>query len=269
MSDQSQGSGWWLASDGKWYPPDQAPAVPPADTWASPPPGPPTPTGLSAGAKALIAGLVVVGLLVVAGLVVLLVGNDDDPSSESSETTTGEDDTAVDLPAGYHVVEGDGVSIGVPEGWEGMSPEDAGLSEEEFEQAFPEASEEMLERGVAAVDQGSVLVAFDVASASSDNVNIIEIPTRVELSVMEQQAETELDALGADIESIEAASIPAGDALRADYTLDVTLPDGGTVPTQGVQYYVVTDERAYVVTFSSASEIGELATTMIDTFRVG
>lgn len=34
MSDTSQGSGWWLASDGKWYPPelwtgppDQAPAV--------------------------------------------------------------------------------------------------------------------------------------------------------------------------------------------------------------------------------------------------
>lgn len=30
MSDSSQGSGWWVASDGKWYPPEQAPgfAVP-------------------------------------------------------------------------------------------------------------------------------------------------------------------------------------------------------------------------------------------------
>jgi hypothetical protein len=27
VSDQSQGSGWWLASDGKWYPPESAPAV--------------------------------------------------------------------------------------------------------------------------------------------------------------------------------------------------------------------------------------------------
>lgn len=29
MSDISQGPGWWQASDGKWYPPEQAPASPP------------------------------------------------------------------------------------------------------------------------------------------------------------------------------------------------------------------------------------------------
>jgi len=28
MSDTSQGPGWWQASDGKWYPPEQAPASP-------------------------------------------------------------------------------------------------------------------------------------------------------------------------------------------------------------------------------------------------
>ena len=56
---------------------------------------------------------------------------------------------------------------------------------------------------------------------------------------MEQQAETELAALGAEIDSIEEAPVPAGDALRAEYTVDVALPDGGTVPTHGVQYYVV------------------------------
>ncbi len=30
MSDVSQGPGWWLASDGKWYPPQSAPALPPS-----------------------------------------------------------------------------------------------------------------------------------------------------------------------------------------------------------------------------------------------
>lgn len=29
MSDQSQGPGWWQASDGKWYPPEQSPAPAP------------------------------------------------------------------------------------------------------------------------------------------------------------------------------------------------------------------------------------------------
>ena len=35
MSDTSQGAGWWLASDGKWYPPESAAPPPP------PPPPPP------------------------------------------------------------------------------------------------------------------------------------------------------------------------------------------------------------------------------------
>lgn len=44
MSDVSQGPGWWLASDGKWYAPEQHPnyvAPPPAPT--PPPPAPPPP----------------------------------------------------------------------------------------------------------------------------------------------------------------------------------------------------------------------------------
>lgn len=35
MSDFSQGPGWWQASDGKWYPPEQAPGAAPT----APPPG--------------------------------------------------------------------------------------------------------------------------------------------------------------------------------------------------------------------------------------
>ncbi len=37
MSDFSQGPGWWQASDGKWYPPDQA-AQPAAAPWSPAPP---------------------------------------------------------------------------------------------------------------------------------------------------------------------------------------------------------------------------------------
>ena len=35
MSDMSQGPGWWQASDGKWYPPEQAPGAQPAPGPAS------------------------------------------------------------------------------------------------------------------------------------------------------------------------------------------------------------------------------------------
>lgn len=39
MSDSSQGEGWWQASDGKWYPPEQASSLPV-------PPAPPTSPGV-------------------------------------------------------------------------------------------------------------------------------------------------------------------------------------------------------------------------------
>lgn len=45
MSDTARGSGWWQASDGRWYPPDARPGVPPPPEaasagWSSPPGGP-------------------------------------------------------------------------------------------------------------------------------------------------------------------------------------------------------------------------------------
>ncbi len=40
MSDQSQGDGWWLASDGKWYPPAPTDSPPPARPDSAPPASP-------------------------------------------------------------------------------------------------------------------------------------------------------------------------------------------------------------------------------------
>src|SRR4051794_38634211 len=43
MSATSQGDGWWLASDGRWYPPESlrpAPPPPPQHHWSSPPTAP-------------------------------------------------------------------------------------------------------------------------------------------------------------------------------------------------------------------------------------
>ena len=37
MSDSSQGPGWWQASDGKWYPPEQAPGAAPMPGTPGPP----------------------------------------------------------------------------------------------------------------------------------------------------------------------------------------------------------------------------------------
>src|SRR5688572_2115663 len=63
MSEQSQGPGWWQASDGKWYPPEQAP---PGDPTADPggstaPPlaaGPASAAGGGGNTSKIIAGVI-------------------------------------------------------------------------------------------------------------------------------------------------------------------------------------------------------------------
>jgi len=96
MSDTSQGPGWWLASDGRWYPPEQAagaaptpPATPPPTTpqYAPPPgagapppaappgynPAPPSPPAKKSGGKGCIIALAIVGFIIVLGGVGLLL----------------------------------------------------------------------------------------------------------------------------------------------------------------------------------------------------
>ena len=97
MSDTGQGEGWWQASDGKWYPPEQHPdyqagatqsmgaAQPPPTTAmppvppAAPPPGPGGPGGPggpppgapgagSSNAKWIIVGVLAVAIVVIAAI---------------------------------------------------------------------------------------------------------------------------------------------------------------------------------------------------------
>jgi hypothetical protein len=272
MSDQSQGPGWWLASDGKWYPPDQAPAVPPPETWAVPPAGPPPSGGMSTGAKIAIAVVVgFFGLILISVLAIAVLGTDSESSFEATGSTLdggdGSDAGTADVPEGYEVIEGDGVSIAAPDHWQEVSADDFAMSEEEFAEAFPDAPESLIEQGANAVDSGAVLVAYDFESERFDNVNILEMGGVPPLDVIEAQARLELEAVGADIVSLDEADVPAGDALRAEYTVTLNAPDG-PVDVHGVQYYVVTDDEAFVVTFSGDGAV-DVSAEMIETFRLG
>lgn len=107
MSNTPQGPGWWIASDGKWYPPEQRPAAPPppppvapAAGAGTPPPfgamGPVQPPGYastippkkSGTNMALIWGLVACGaLFVIIVAIGAMVGGRDDESASSSVST--------------------------------------------------------------------------------------------------------------------------------------------------------------------------------------
>ena len=130
MSDQSQGAGWWQASDGKWYPPSQAaessPPPPPAPGSAYGPPAAPVAQpgmaypagyavaqpakqGMSGCAKAAIA-IVVLALLLGGGCVVAaLVFSDEVADSIDDVRQNGREDvdiTSCELDdAGFMVAE--------------------------------------------------------------------------------------------------------------------------------------------------------------------
>jgi uncharacterized RDD family membrane protein YckC len=77
MSDTSQGPGWWQASDGKWYPPEQAPTGTPAA-------GAPAVAGTSPfgdladwGTRAiayLIDGLILFAVFVIGAIIAVVLG---------------------------------------------------------------------------------------------------------------------------------------------------------------------------------------------------
>jgi hypothetical protein len=278
VSDHQEGPGWWLASDGRWYPPDQAPAVPPADTWATPPAvGPPvTPPrgGMSSGGKMALAitGMVGVALLAVAAIFFLGQEDDEDDASGStgSTTTTTSSGSGDDLPAGFALLEGDGVSIAAPEGWEHLDAEDLAMDSEEFAAAYPDAPEGMVEQGINVFEQGAVLVAFDLSGreAFASNVTIIDVPGEAPLGAIEGQASSELGTLGGEVLDSGLVDLPAGEALRIDYTLEVALPDGSAFPAEGVQLYVPLAGRTYIITVSAGEGAAALADEMIATFRV-
>ncbi|MFL6204691.1 MAG: hypothetical protein ACJ739_05020 [Acidimicrobiales bacterium] len=277
MSDQSQGPGWWLASDGRWYPPDQAPAVPAPEMWATPPPGPPPPSGMSTGAKVAI-GVVggFVALIVLSILAIALLGDEAETKFERTGSAIDEGDSSegttapkpVDLPDGYALIEGDGVSIAAPDDWKEVDPDDFGMTPEEFEAAFPDAPEGFVDQAMSAFQQGASLVAFDVDDQLGANVNIASFPGEAPLSLVEQQAKSQLESLGGTVSRSERVNVPAGEAHRIDYTLDVSGPGGSSVSVAGVQFYVVADGRTHVVTITTPENPGDLVDTMIDTFRV-
>ena len=97
MSDTPEGTGWWIASDGKWYPPEQHPQGQPAETEPAAAESPAEQGGGEAQpaggggsnnylALAILAAVVIAAVI---GLVVLLDrGDDESVTSEATATAT-------------------------------------------------------------------------------------------------------------------------------------------------------------------------------------
>jgi hypothetical protein len=158
MSEQSQGEGWWQASDGKWYPPPRPDVAPPPTTqpfetppaaWpgpggygppAGPPIGPPA-AGPVGGKKpgigrgpilGIVLAAVVIGAAVVAFFVTRDNGNTNNASNDRSvqsdqtdrSSPSNESDESASIPSDFKVIKDDasGVSIAVPNNFTEVDP---------------------------------------------------------------------------------------------------------------------------------------------------
>ena len=96
MSDTSQGDGWWLASDGKWYPPEATPG--PAAPPSLPPPIVPSPTvpppvAPSGGSAPLWKRpwFVILGVVIVVLVIAAIATSDPDDEPDSADDLIGDD----------------------------------------------------------------------------------------------------------------------------------------------------------------------------------
>ena len=206
---------------GQWMPPEPLPPPPglfPGYGAPMPPPPPKSHTGL-------IIGLVLAGVAVFAGLLVagLLVYADDDFDDDpSGATSTQSSANAPDT----EVLEGDGYSYGLPDGWQDITDE------------------------VVASDPGTTL---DTGSAWGDSIAtgranlIVEVTNAggvTDLDEARDQLTANLETLGVSPQPVDNRTIGGQEAAGVSITRTNELD----VEVLQTAYITIVDDTAYVIT---------------------
>jgi hypothetical protein len=198
--------------------------------------------------------------LVAAGLVplVLLAGCGSDP--KAPDTTA---------PAGFSVFKEDkaGFAIAVPTDWQEVP-----LSEDlsEFNRTANRLRGENPKLGTAMVlarivaQAAGKLFAVDSEGTSSMNLTVDKAREKT-LDEIIAATKPALATAGATDVTDESLNLPAGPAVRLRFKLPVST-DEGQVVVDEVQYYLLKDGKAYILTVVSGDP--SLAATLAETLRI-
>ncbi|MGH2455410.1 MAG: hypothetical protein ACRDHD_04040 [Candidatus Limnocylindria bacterium] len=188
-----------------------------------------------------------------------------EPSSVATAEPTASPTPAGSAPealTGRIEIEEHGFAIEVPNGWEAvdLTGDDVDVLVEQMESTFP-ALEGISAQVTAILQAGGAIFAVDqdpsrVADGFAANLNMIVAPAGgmtldLLLAANAQAIETGLQPVTA-VET-STVQLPAGEAGRLTYDLE---PSGLTRINQ-VQYYVVHDGNAYILTLSRAASQAE------------
>jgi len=269
MSDQSQGPGWWQASDGKWYPPEQAPT---------------TRSGLG---TAPIIAIVVGAVALIAGVVFFATKDDgtkknaavtESSSSNSSNSSSRSSSGApqITAPSGFTVFSNDAdrFAIDVPDRLQVID-----LSANDLDQVLQQLSDNnpQLAKLAPQIKQvfqnGGKLFAIDTTSDAggfNDNLNIIATTGRVDVTsaATKSQAESQLSTVGATNVSFDTLSANGRKLLVSSYQTSVNSPDGTSIPFFGRQAIVSAAGKVWFITYSTATDDAATFTTLAESFDV-
>ncbi|HUO48153.1 MAG TPA: PsbP-related protein [Acidimicrobiales bacterium] len=250
MSEVSRGPDWWLASDGRRYPPEVAPAP-------SGVPAPPPPTAAPRGSPVVkkwwfwaACALVVLLLVVVAAGVF---------SSPGKATKVGASNGYTQFAD--HT---DSFSIAVPSSWRQVDPSSPG-AEAAFQEmttqnpslrkAFGNGFSDVVSAGIKflAVDPDPA----DVASGGSPTINVIVHPapgsTDADLGRLSSGITGEYQQLGLHLVDTSTVHLAGHRALRMHVGYTVTAADGSTSSVPETQYFVLANDFAYIITLAFSS----------------
>ena len=301
MSDQSQGPGWWQASDGKWYPPEQAPAqptVPPPTqpVGTAPPAAGPAPTRSGLGTGPIIA--IVVAAVAIIGAIVFFATKDDGnkknaaatqsssssskssssssrSSSSSSKSTSSSGAPKITAPSGFKVFSNDDdrFAIAIPERLTVID-----LTAADLDQVLQQLSDNNPQLAKLApqiknvFQSGGKLFAIDASDASgfNDNVSIISTPGSIDVTSpsTKSQAEEQLSSVQATNVDLQTETFNGRDVLVSSYQASVNNADGTAVTFFGRQALVSTAGQIWFITFSSGADDASAFRTMLGSFDV-
>ncbi len=178
-----------------------------------------------------------------------------EPSAAPTESAAA---TASQPSTGHIQLPDKGFGLTLPDGWQSLPVDPAAL--QAVVESLPEGSDmrNLLEGQIGSSALQSIAFwAFDFGpgntTGSTPNMNIIVQPASTfDLALVDSSVRAELGAVSG-IGSIESkiVTLPAGEAIRFDYTLDVGSPGTSQATVKTTQYYVPLPAATLIVSFSA------------------
>ncbi len=195
------------------------------------------------------------------------------PSAAPSNAAPDASPAASLAATGHIVVAEHGFALTLPDGWESLPVDAARLKA--FIEALPAGSQlrSVLEgQATATIQQAIAFWAFDVrpenaVTGFARNINIIvQPPTSIDLRTIQAAAQASLEALDAIRKPVKSSivKLPAGEALKLEYVVDVAAAGAKPTAVAGTQYYIQLPKSTLIVSFSTDLAAQAAAATDFD-----